>query len=292
MAMLCVLAIQLAGCAPRGPQGGPYTLNEPPTYAELAEKHNARVALLDTLYADGVVEVRWTDEDGKHFEQGDLDVWLHMPNETALQVSKLGERFFWLGCNARASWVFDLRTEGATFAEINGPTANAAPAGETSLAISMTSILEMMGLGTIPAEPPADADPVRYDKKTKAWVLSTQGSIGPMRFYFDERRVLPIRIELLSLNEGDEPAVELTSTLQLQRYEYVSIVGESPDKYPLVPTLIDIVRADGSGSIKIGVTRPVTRDASFRDEYFQLPWLIEALQPDEVRDYRSPGATP
>lgn len=290
-AVTAVIALA-GGCRKNGPQGGPFTLDAPPSYGELAERHNQRVALLDTLYADGVIELKWRDEQGRHAEQGDLDLWLRMPDCTAMQVSKMGERFFWLGSNQEASWMFDFRASDAPIAAIHPPHAMLA-ADDAVVSVSLTDLLEMMGLAPIPLTPPSDAPAIQYDKRTRAWVMHAQGSAGPLRMYYDGRRLLPVRIELINADAADaeDSSVLLFSTLYLERYEYVSIAGRSPDQFPLVPTLIDLERADGEGMLKIAVNKPVVKDDSFREDYFNLDWLLAAFQPVEVRDHRdsSPG---
>lgn len=291
LALLCVPALWLAGCNRNG-LGSDFDIDHPPTYAELAAGHNTRADLLDTMYAFGAIEIRWTDDRGNHFEQGDLDVWLQMPDKVALQVGKAGERFFWLGGNSEASWFFDLRKKGQTFAELHGPSTEARGEGDVPIAVSMTSLLEMMGLSKIPEEKPEDAADVRFDKKQNAWVLSTVGSAGPMRIFIDARRNLPVRIELLDPHTRDaksDRSTLLYSTLPLLRYEYIFMKGKAVDQFPLVPTLIDVFRADGTGSLKISVSKPVAEDESFNENYFDLDWLLAVLAPDEVRDTRPPS---
>lgn len=288
---LAMLGLLVSACQPRGPRDG-VDLEAIPGYAALATQHNDRAKLLDKLYANGVVEIRWTDDKGKHFEQGDVDIWLRMPNEVALQVTKMGERLFWLGANADASWFFDLRKAGQTFAEIDDPTAQAVAEDGAPLAVSMATLLELMGLAEIPAAKPENAPDVTYDETTKAWVATTQGSAGPMRIFIDVERNLPVRVELLQASQGEaafQGELLVYSVLPLRSYEYVFVAGRAVDQFPRVPTTVDIHRADGSGRLKLSVGKPVSDDPSFHDHYFDLNWLLAALQPDDVRDLRSAG---
>jgi len=123
-------------------------------------------------------------------------------------------------------------------------------------------------------------------------VLSTVGSAGPVRIFIDARRNLPVRIELLDPHTRDaksDRSTLLYSTLPLLRYEYIFMKGKAVDQFPLVPTLIDVFRADGTGSLKISVSKPVAEDESFNENYFDLDWLLAVLAPDEVRDTRPPS---
>ena len=285
---LLACLVLAGGCGPKGPHDGEVPL-EAPSYVELAEQHNARASLLDQLYANGVVEIWWTDEEGKHYEQGDVDIWMRMPSEVALQISKMSERLFWLGANADASWFFDLRKEGHTFAEIGDPTAQAVQSEGAPLAISMATLLELMGLAKIPAEKPQDLPDVAYDEATNAWILTTEGSTGPIRLFYDIESRLPTRVELLDPAEGDEQLLgELIvySQLPFRSYEYVFVAGRGVDQFPRVPTTVAIHRADDKGRLKLSVSKPVSQDSSFQEHYFDLNWLLGALQPAEVRDFR------
>jgi hypothetical protein len=290
LALTMALVMLLGGCGPRGPQGGEVRLDEMPSYAVLAARHNARVKLLERLYAHGVIEIRWRDDKGKHYEQGDVDIWLRMPNEVALQVTKMGERLFWLGANSEASWFFDLRKEGQRFAEIRGPTAVAAGDSDAPLTVSMATLLELMGLAEIQPENSGDGPDVMYDEDTDAWVLTTEGSAGRIRVFFDVERDLPVRVEVFEQAPGAgelREGVAIYSSLPLNSYEYIFIAGRAVDEFPRVPTRIDIFRADESGSLKISVSRPVSEDESFQEHYFDLDWLLAALQPTDVRDFRN-----
>src|SRR5687768_10032175 len=105
---LLVLSIAVGGCKSQ-PQGD--NASRPaatPTYQELAAAHNRRVELLSRVYADGVIEIEWEDRDGQHHEQGDMELWIALPRNTALRVEKLGEVLLWLGSNQEHWWLFDM----------------------------------------------------------------------------------------------------------------------------------------------------------------------------------------
>ena len=70
----------LAACAPRAvdsPTASIPPASVPtagPASEAVAASERARVGGLRFLHAKGVAEIRWKDDDGNHFEQGDADV--------------------------------------------------------------------------------------------------------------------------------------------------------------------------------------------------------------------------
>lgn len=286
VALAILAGVPLQSCKPRELADGLASQPDAPTYADLAAAHNARAALLKTMVAQGVVGIRWKDDDGSHYEQGDVDLWLRMPSEVALQVSKMGERLFWLGSDGEANWILDLRKKGQTVAEITGPAVEPAPDAGMPVQMSMATVLEMMALLPIPESPPADGPDMAFDAKKKAWLLTTAGSAGPMRVRFDAASKLPLGVELLDPATGE---AKLASTLD--HYEYIFTAGAAVTEFPRVPTQIDIERTDGRGSIKLTLTRPVDRDESFQENYFNINWVLAAMKPDQVRDHRPSTAS-
>ena len=115
---------------------------------------------------------------------------------------------------------------------------------------------------------------VTYDSKRQAWVVTVPDR-QQLRLYFDRESLLPIRVELFS----PDLVVLMHSTLPLRRYEPVQIVGAVPGTQPRFPTLVDIVYADGSGSVKVAVPNPTD---AVKEQYFDLDWIKRAFDPDRI----------
>ncbi len=79
----------------------------------LIASHNARVAQLTTLDARGILEIRYRDETGSHFEQTDIELALASGGRGSLKLSKFGD-LFWIGGDGRQAWIFDLRPKPPT----------------------------------------------------------------------------------------------------------------------------------------------------------------------------------
>ena len=100
----------LAACAPRAVDSP--TASIPPASVPtagpasdaVAASERARVGGLQFLHAKGVAEIRWKDDDGNHFEQGDADVRWSAARGCAASISKFGDRYALLGTDGRRWW--------------------------------------------------------------------------------------------------------------------------------------------------------------------------------------------
>jgi hypothetical protein len=256
-----------------------------PSFQQLADAQNHRVAELEKVYASGVIEIRWTDDKGDHKEQGDMELWLHLPKRTALRVDKLGEVLLWLGSDEQHYWFFDLLAKEKTLivGEHDGPPV-LAHAGV--LGVKPLALLDLMGL--TPLRGPDSGEPeVQFDSELGAWVVSAVGNGGPMRIFFDTSTHLPLRVETCS-DQGD---VLLFSSLK--EYETVDLPNRLSVGSPKMAELIDIVSAAGleagastplrSAEVKIAVNEATARFAHEElDRVFDLERLIKAMNPDRL----------
>jgi hypothetical protein len=264
---LLLLLLLAAGC--RGPQAGPG--GEVPAWAALAEAHNRRIDGLGQVYADGVVELRWTDDRGRRFEQGDVEVWLALPDRAAIDVTKFGERLLWVGCDARQAWVFEFDKKAGTAlrrAGRDGPS----EAGGDDLPVDPAIIIALAGLDRLP---PADGTVVR-DESRDAWVLSPGAHAAPIRVYLDRRTLLPLRVELLD----EHGAIACSSRIDPRRYEPLRRDGIPVASGALFPTLLDAAGSDGRSAIKLSLRDPGPDPAP--QGYFDLDWLSGRFQPARV----------
>lgn len=94
----------ISGCAP---QSSNETLQMGLTPDEVRITQSERTAMFGELVGRGVVEFHWTDDDGKHRNQGDLDFW-KKGNAISLRVSKLGDLIMWFGGKDQEYWLFEL----------------------------------------------------------------------------------------------------------------------------------------------------------------------------------------
>ena len=263
---LAVAPVLACSCAapPSGPAGPELPLPE-----GLAETHNERVSRVDVVYARGVMELRWDDEDGRHFEQGDLDLWLDLPHRTALNVSKFGERLMWLGSNETAGWVFEFG-DGLTVLRLA-----VGPAGDRArgqLPIDPADLVALCGLMRLD-----ERARVAYDEGLDAWVIGPPPDGAGLRVYLDREKRLPVRAEL----RDEAGGILFYSGIKLQRYDRLGETGAAPGSAPLVPTLVDIF-GTGGFEAKLAVRDPTADEQEQRADYFDLDWLTGKFPPDRV----------
>jgi len=256
-----MMALLLASCRTQtGPDAGGDL--DVPRYEVLAEAHNERVERLGMISARGVIELRWTDDDGSHYEQGELDLWIALPRRTALSISKLGHRFMWIGSDDRQTWLFDFR-DGVTTLHL---TDQSQVTAEGALPFDPTLLLELGGLTPLPAA----GGEVRYAPDHDAWAVRAPN--GPV-LYLDQQSLLPVRAELLD----DEGRILLYSTMKRSRYERVDRAGVSPLGGPMFPTLVNIKDADGRFEVKLSARGP--NDSGVNANFFDLGWLQGRFKP-------------
>jgi hypothetical protein len=69
------------------------------------------LARLEQLHVDGLVELSWTDESGRHVEQGDLEVWFDGKGALSMRITKFGDVIAWTGWTPTGWFSFDLYNE-------------------------------------------------------------------------------------------------------------------------------------------------------------------------------------
>lgn len=277
VALLCigVMVLSVAGCRTL-PAG--LTDDEMLSYQQIAERHNERVEGLSNLYSRGVIEIRWRDGDGRHFEQGNLDLWLELPRRTALRVEKLGNVFLWLGSDEERFWLFDMLGDETVLLTAHH---DSAIRGTGLLTVRPLALLDLAGLSALPET----EGTIEYDGELDAWVVTAPGQGGMMRMYMHRTSLLPLRVE--SLDEAGD--VAYTSEIRLTRYRTAARPGVPPSQFGHMPTLIDITSAQPpgegitSGEIKIALGTPTGRvDDQPMDRVFDLDRLMRSMRPDHI----------
>ena len=236
---------------------GPVAEVDVPAYETLAAAHNDRVDRIREVYARGVIELWWTDDDGRHHEQGDADLWVAPPARTALHVSKLGHRFMWIGSDDDRVWLFDFRQDPTTL--------HVADRGELSeVPFEPTLLLELGGLTRMPAT----GGQVRYDDERDAWAVTTpEGLI----LYLDRGALLPVAAQRA------DAEVLLYSRMKLSGYDRIDLVGHSPLDGARFPTVVDLGSTDGRMEVRLVVRAPTDDEVEAR--YFDLTWLRDRFCP-------------
>jgi hypothetical protein len=274
------LCCTITGCKKKEMRIDPPTkIETAPARHDVLAAHNERVRKLATTNSVGVIELRWSDERGKHFEQGDLELWQTTNDRTALDISKIGERLLWMGSNAEQWWLFDLMTKGDHVAYVGRH--DEMGNGFGALGVRPLALLDLLGLSPIDAARDAEK-PLVFDESIRAWTLRTTGRGGELRIAFDAVTYLPKRIELLDASG----LVVAQSTLT--RYASVDVPGLAIMARPKMPLTIDIHRAATgeaaiAGDAKIALNETVGRiEPKQEASVFNLERLLAAMKPSRI----------
>jgi len=263
-----------------GPPAGPDDVRwELPDYSTLAETHNARVNRVERVYADGSIELRWTDAEGKHFAPGRLDLWIEPPARTAVFISKGGQRIMWLGSDGPTAWLFDFRNKQTTLHVVRpdeGPT--------SKLPFDPAHLFALSGLKPLPPTGSVEG----CDEALDAFVIVPDPADGRLRLFLDRETLLPVGAEILDA----DAAVLLYSRLKLRRYERVDVAGAAPGSGPKIPTLIDIHGIDQDVHAKLSIYSPTDDEQEIQPHYFDLDWLIDSFSPQRIEGLAPVAAAP
>ncbi|UCD76351.1 MAG: hypothetical protein JSV91_05385 [Phycisphaerales bacterium] len=286
-AIVCIAALPLS-CAPKADTDQPIetpVMPVGPDYAQLAQTHNRRVGRLQKLYSRGVVEIRWEDEAGRHFEQGNVQLWLSLPRQTALRVEKLGDVLLWLGSNDQGYWLFDMIPD-ETVLYWGRHDEESGPQSDSAIALKPLALLDLMGLSPLPPAEQDDSEPpppVHFDEEHDGWEIAARGAGGLMRICFDRESLLPKRVESLDA-EG-----RIVAASGLRRYARVEMEGSLSVNWPQLPTLADIDLTEGENSLRLALESPTTiMDDQPLDRIFDFERLQQALRPDRVEEAITP----
>lgn len=244
------------------------------TAAELLEKHNIRAAQLDQFHAYGVVEINWIDDQGKHNNQGDAELWIDQPHKTALRIDKVSDVLLWLGSNDTYWWLFDMLNKPTTLH--SGSIADAAGRFNVGEIVSVHPLTLLDLLGITPLEKIED-EGAYYDSEKKQWTLKAAGPNAPLQLTFDASARL---ISIEALNENNQTI----ATSELKEYESVKRVGVNPLNWPKVATHITITLADQGGSVLLALNKDMDSaiDEVLAERVFDLEAIKTSLRPERV----------
>lgn len=288
MALLASITLVMPGCrttdaveaAPDGTAVIPPAQPFAERWAEVTTAQARRLQALDQFYASGQIELRWRDEKGNHFEYGRGEFFFRAPDETALSLTKVGERFLWVGSAGGARWMFDLRERAPTLWLIGGEgpiegAVEVVAASSGPLDLRRLSLVDALGLFPLPAAEDLDAvlddgDPI---------VVEFEGDGGPLRVSVDAATRRPQRVEVLD----DEGLVVLRS--DLARFEPVDRPGRPPGNRPTFPNSVLIETADDAADrqeVRLFLEPDPRGETRIVDRLFQLDGLVASLRPVRV----------
>ena len=227
-----------------------------------------------------MVELKWTDDEGKHYEQGDGNLIVVKPHRVALSIGKLGNTVMWAGCDEQRYWLFDLHEEKTLYSGLHANAHLRDRAKRYPLPVHPLTLLWLMGITPIHPDSPA------------VWTGTVDGAngdymvephAGGTRLWLDAVDARVTRIDLLDV-EGQTQAV-----CRLSRWQRVAMQGLPPGALPWVATRLELTMASQEGSMTLFLSDPTDgREVGrIKDKAFDLGHLIKVFKPEKAVDLDS-----
>ena len=273
-ALSITLVLIAAGCAtpPTTHTARPLHM---PSYRELAARHDKNLARINRLWARAVVELHWKDEKGKHFEQGDGNFMVILPDHVVLSIGKLGNTMMWAGCDSTRYWLFDLRDESRVYVGSHAAADHRNPLN-LPIQVRPLDLVQLTGLMPITPPPPGAAPKVDWDDG--CYLIEPPGQ--HRRLWLDPQTGRPARIELLTA--AGQSRIEC----RLSRWERMAIDGIAPGGFPWVATRMEINMIGEDATITLFLSEPTDGQANNRikAKAFSLDHLTKVFKPQRYVD--------
>ena len=246
-----------------------------PTVEAITANEQARIGTLRFLHARGVAELRWTDEQGSHFEQGDADIRWCAGRGVAASISKFGDRHAWLGSDGTRWWRFELKTAPSRL--VWGMIAASAP----TQAAREAQVANPRFLGIAPLIPRAGA--VVEVRDGLAWVeLEHAGgeAVAGVRveagFAIGTLEPRSVRAQW---NAGDSSRVDFGELM------LVETAGVAQGAWPRIPRRLVAVREGGVTALSIALdSARADAEAADRPTLYDMDGLRARFTPEMMEE--------
>ncbi|MAE64402.1 MAG: hypothetical protein CMJ18_09030 [Phycisphaeraceae bacterium] len=239
------------------------------SFAQLAQRYNARFEHFDRLRASLTVSYTNRDEEGKeHHVQANGQLAVRLPDRLMCRITHIGRAgtIMWAGSNRQRYWLYDASDE--TAARVyHGSHARYRPdLHGVAWPLHPLDLPWLMGL--VPLEPAREEPAPRVDHDDEGrYVVRLARS--PVRLFIDARSYEPVRIEVFD----DEGQVALVS--RLSKPKRVELERQPPGRWPYVATRVEIRRPERQEQLRM--TLSVPRDTDIKDRWFDLDLLMNKV---------------
>ncbi|MEY4810430.1 MAG: hypothetical protein RI986_768, partial [Planctomycetota bacterium] len=219
--------------------------------------------------------LRWTDEQGSHFEQGDADIRWCAGRGVAASISKFGDRHAWLGSDGTRWWRFELKTAPSRL--VWGIIAASAP----TQAAREAQVANPRFLGIAPLIPRAGA--VVEVRDGLAWVeLEHAGgeAVAGVRveagFAIGTLEPRSVRAQW---NAGDSSRVDFGELM------LVETAGVAQGAWPRIPRRLVAVREGGVTALSIAIdSARADAEAADRPTLYDMDGLRARFTPEMMEE--------
>ncbi len=250
-----------------------------PTSEEIVRIHNLNVDRFKELYGRGQAELHWRDGNGDtRFEFCRVELFWRPPRNVGVNLTKVGERFLWLGSNDSQFWIFDLASEPRTL-QIGLHSAAVDGRVDSPMGLSPLMLLDLMGLGHVEAN-----GEVRWSPDPTGWTLDARADGGPIRIVVDPKTLQIIQVTAL----GEDGLARLSS--DLDELKTVDTNGVSPAESPKFPTRVRLRRVGSDDRVDLYFDVPTGRSGMVNENLFDIERLKKLLKPEVIKAVNEPIA--
>jgi len=294
VALMSIAAIfSAAACAPKtvriAQPEGPI-----PTAQECATAQQDRLRAVPSLALRGHAEFRWKDKSGAHFENGDFDWLVRPPSDLSLRISKLGEKFLWVGAGGNRSWIVLPKNSPSTaivhegagslcdFMDSMDSMQGRLDIGALGMLMDPARLIEAIGLAPIRA---SEVSSISWSETRAAWVFT----LPNRRVYMRGESFLPVGCDWLN------SAGQVVATCYLDGFEWIRgdrpVGSPSTTVQPLVATRLRFSiwsnrrcqkDGDADGELSIAAQDPSFGSERIRPQLFDWDAVKAALRPEVI----------
>ena len=263
-----------------------------PTAADFVDAQQRRLLAVPSLALRGHAELQWIDTTGRHFDDGDFDLILRPPTELSLRVSKLGEKFLWVGGGGGQSWIVLPRENPSRAILRDWPSLTPDAVAQKGLALegigglgelmNPSRLIEALGLESANA---SEITNVSWSEVRAAWAFT----LSNRRLYARGESLLPIGCDWI------DASAQVIATCTLDGFEWIR--GDRPAGFPasslqtLVATRLHFSvwssgrhEQDGAadGELSLSAEVPTFGGGKIKNQLFNWDDVKAALRPEVI----------
>ncbi len=266
-----------------------------PTAADFAVAQQQRLLAVPSLALRGHAELKWIYTTGRHFDDGDFDLILRPANELSLRVSKLGEKFLWVGGGGGQSWIVLPRENPSRAILRNWPSAPSVGGVRQGLSVvgmgglgglselmEPARLIEALGLASTNA---SEISNVSWSETRGAWAFT----LPNRRLYARGESLLPVGCDWIDATS------QVIATCTLDGFEWIR--GDRPVGSPassvqaLVATRLQFSvwaggrheqDGDADGELFLSAEVPTFGGDKIRTQLFNWEDVKSALRPEVI----------
>lgn len=194
--VVVAFAFWLGGCATpeQSKSDASIPRGDPPAFAEIAKKHNERVAGLDRLWARSTVRFQGVDNQGQSIdEQGEGHLQVIRPRKLYMTVGKVGDVGYELGSDDYRYWWIDVREKFALVGKHEQATGQRLE--KAGLPVPPLDVLAVLGITELRQEG-SRAPNIEWSADGRRLIVTLSREDGVKELRLDPDRYEPLEVVL------------------------------------------------------------------------------------------------